>query len=223
MPGTETATIAAIEPATARWMVSVVLSDGRRVGCKQRQVQALGIAEGMALFPGMLEELLGAERALAYETAMRRLARKERTEAELRQELATYGFGEECITGALERLRTERAIDDRRAAEGHLARRTRQGDRGRRLLQAELRARGVPGDVSDSLTAELDDDAAALEAARRRGGRASLESYRAFEGAVGPYLLRRGFGMDVARRAMRQVYEELVAELAKSDTGYLQL
>lgn len=205
----DTATVEAIRDTVTRSTVSLVLSDGRRVGCARKRINGLGIAEGMTLLPAMVQELQEAEAETAYAAAMRRLARTEQTETEVRQYLAGRGFGRDGVEQVVERLRRERAIDDRRAAESHVALRGRSATKSQRLVRRELAARGVGDDIAAPLTEELDDDANALEAAMQRGRRVRVETFAEFERTVVSFLMRRGFSYGTAQRAVRGAYEEL--------------
>src|SRR5262249_61852440 len=71
--------------------------------------------------------------------ALKMLARRELSEAQVRQRLARRGYDESEIETALERLKTDRAIDDARVA-GAVAKTETAGKRGGRRARAARRA-----------------------------------------------------------------------------------
>lgn len=82
---------------------------------------------------------LDRERAWSYLLDL--LARRDYTEAELRERLSRRGVPARDADGMLERLRELRLVDDARFAESYVA--TRRRSRGRIALRAELRRKGV--------------------------------------------------------------------------------
>jgi SOS response regulatory protein OraA/RecX len=163
----------------------------------------------MAIFPSMVESLAEIQERAAYALAVKRLSRWERSATEIGRYLAERGFGAACIAATLERLHAEHAIDDARAAESHVAARRRSAGKGQRLVQRELMARGIAVPIAEAATAELDDDAAALELAVTRGRRREWLDEQAFASSVGPFLQRRGFDYETARRALRASWQQL--------------
>ena len=103
-------------------------------------------------------------------------------------------------------------LDDKRFADQWVDNRTAFSPRSSRLLQAELRRKGIDrGTIDETLEAapEVDDTALALDAGRRR-----LHHYRsldrdAFKRSMGAYLARRGFGYDSIRSATDVLWSEL--------------
>jgi regulatory protein len=137
----------------------------------------------------------------AYLTALKLLARRELSEAQIRVRLTGRQFAPEDIDAAVVRLRRERALDDHRTAlacartEAHVKR------HGRLLVLRQVEAIGIPRSVARAAVAEvfadLDEDVLieqALERRLRRG--ASLPEAPALR-RVHRYLLAQGF--DAAR------------------------
>ena len=100
------------------------------------------------------------------------LARRELSEAQLRQRLARREFEDEDVDAALTRLRREGALDDRRTAlacartEAHVKRRGRH----RVLRQVESLgiARAIARDAVAEVFAEIDEEALLATALERR-------------------------------------------------------
>jgi SOS response regulatory protein OraA/RecX len=73
----------------------------------------------------------------------------------------------------------------------------------------ELAARGVERHIASESVAAIDEPALALQLARKRLRTGAPASYEEYQDRTGPFLLRRGFGLDVARVAMRNAWDEL--------------
>jgi regulatory protein len=149
------------------------------------------------------------ERTLATRRGLDLLARKQRTERELRQALARH-FDERAVDGAIERLREIGYLDDAGWAKSYVAS-SRASDRGRALLRHELRHRGVEDRVAADALEAHDEHAAARTAAEKR-----VRSLRRLEPQqrrrrLYDFLRRRGFTDTIARRAMDEVLHDEAA------------
>lgn len=152
-----------------------------------------------------VRSLLAAEQASrATEAALVFLGYRPRSEKEVRDRLRRGGFEQDAIEHAIARLHEWRYLDDADFARRWVENRTTHRPRGRRLLQQELRHKGIDGEIArDAIDdAELDETGAAETLARRR-----LPSYAGDEPAairrrLGAYLARRGYGYDVIRIAL---------------------
>ncbi len=145
--------------------------------------------------------------AVAREIALRQLAGRARTRAELEKALAARGVPSEASSEVLERFEELRLIDD-----AGFARAWAEGQQRRlkstRVLAQELRTKGVdPETVAEALD-ELEPDAdyrAALALARKKApAMAGLDRrvrYRRLAGA----LARRGFASGVVHRVLSEV------------------
>src|SRR5574338_979148 len=91
----------------------------------------------------------GAEAAM--ESAARFLATRPRTRWELERRLRTAGADEIVIEGTLERLGALGYADDVAFARWWAEQRDRHAPRGRRMVEAALRQRGVPREVLEQL------------------------------------------------------------------------
>lgn len=123
----------------------------------------------------------------AIGAAVEYVAKKERSEAEVRRHLASKGFCPESIEAAIGRLRQRGFVDDRRVA-GRLA----NGSSliGPNKIRAKLAGRGV-GD------AEIDAAVASIDEAGQRSAIATLLDKRGFGTAdrvkAYRFLIARGF------------------------------
>ena len=128
------------------------------------------------------------------------LARRELSEAQVRQRLARRGERQESIDEAVARLKSERSIDDARVA-GAIARsQTSLRKRGRRRVLQQIEAAGIDKSLAsravDEAFQDLDPDAllaASLE--KRLRGRERIADDREFQ-RLFRYLSAQGFDAD---------------------------
>jgi len=137
----------------------------------------------------------GADRA--YVAGLTLLARRELAEAQVRTRLARRKFDEDDIDAAVARLRSERAIDDRRTAVACARTEVRIRHRGRARVVRQVETLGIARDVARDAVAEVFaeiDETALLEEAldRRLRHGMSLSDPAVFR-RVHRYLLGQGF------------------------------
>lgn len=203
-------TIADVAPArTSKRLVRVVFEDGDSITVPKRAATNAGAAPGVTLLPAAAAQLRDDELLAARTRAVQRLSASDRSEREIRMDLRSYGFSTSAIDTTLDSLHRQRLLDDARMAEHFVASRTRTRPRSKRMLQAEMQARGIDATVAERATANFDDAASALDVAQRRAERAPTDSYQAFTAYVGPYLMRRGYDYSTAERAMNEVWQGL--------------
>lgn len=176
---------------------------------------AQSIEQRLHIGDDLSPERVAALRALdevgrATEAAVRLLGARPRSVREVRDRLRQRGFGPEAVAAAVAKLEGWRYVDDAEFSRLWVENRERHQPRGRRLLEQELRQKGVDREtIVETLdAAELDEGASALELAR-----AKVKSYAGLETAVarrrlGGLLARRGYGGDEIRRSLDQVFGE---------------
>ena len=138
---------------------------------------------------------------------MQLLARRELSEAQVRQRLARRGHAPEAIDEAVARLLEERALDDRRVASAIANTETRVRGRGRLRVKRQIEAAGISTSLAQAAVeaafSDIDSDAlleAALE--RRLRGRTAIADDREFQ-RLFRYLLTQGFDSDRVLAALR--------------------
>jgi regulatory protein len=139
--------------------------------------------------------------------------------------MAQKGYPEETVAAVMAKLVNWGYVNDADFARYWTENRVQHKPRGRRLLEQELRQKGLAQDlVRETLDeAELDEDEGALALARdrlRRGGDAQLEP-AVRQRRLSGFLARRGYSYDVIKRVMKQVFaeEELDQEITDADTA----
>nr|AQQ74797.1 hypothetical protein [uncultured bacterium] len=136
----------------------------------------------------------------AYLAALKMLARRELSEAQVRQRLIRRGEPVDAIDEAIARLKVEGSIDDERVA-GIIARHeTSLRKRGRRRVQQQIEAAGISRAIAERAVDEAfrdSDPDALLQAslARRLRGRERIADEREFQ-RLFRYLSAQGFERD---------------------------
>ncbi len=147
------------------------------------------------------------EAGRAYLSGLKMLGRRELSEAQLRTRLARRQFESDVIDEAVERLRRERALDDRRAAAACARTEVKLRQRGRARVVRRIEAMGIARDVARAAVSEVFaelDEAALLEQAldkRLRRG-VTLEDAPSAR-RVFRYLVGQGFDADRVSAALQ--------------------
>ncbi|MEO8247484.1 MAG: regulatory protein RecX [Chloroflexota bacterium] len=152
----------------------------------------------------------------AFELAAHFLATRPRSRWEVRRRLQRAAVEPATIERVLERLVSAGLVDDLAFARWWREQRDRHAPRGRRMLEAELRGKGIPRDVIEALRGEAPEWAAedaALPTTEDERGREALDGHlrgrpvpsdrRALE-RLGMFLVRRGFEPGTARSIIRE-------------------
>ena len=155
------------------------------------------------------------------EIAARFLGTRPRTRWELERRLKRAGTEDEVIGAVLGRLTALGYVDDAAFARWWAEQRDRHAPRGRRMVEAELRQRGVPREVLEELRgselAEPALDGEALPGSEPERARVALERHlrgRPFpvelkaRQRLGAFLVRRGFDPDTVRTTLRMAAAE---------------
>lgn len=159
------------------------------------------------------------------EIAARFLGTRPRTRRELELRLRRSRTTDEVIAATLERLEALGLVDDAAFARWWAEQRDRHAPRGRRMVEAELRQRGVPREVMEALRSEelaepaLDAEAipgseaerAAVALARHLKGRSLPDDPRAVQ-RLGAFLMRRGFDPETVRATLRAARRDEVED-----------
>ncbi|TVQ62606.1 MAG: hypothetical protein EA378_04560 [Phycisphaerales bacterium] len=174
--------------------------------------RAHALAAGAVLEPRHVRELLAiADRAAAQSYAMNLLTARAVSRHQLLQKLRRRNHTPGTAAAVADRMSELGLIDDEAFA--HAAARTicLGPPAGVRLVEAKLRAKGIPGDLASraakAALAEHDPMADALRLARRklRTAQINAKDVTAVRRRLAAALARRGFDPDVTRRAVETV------------------
>jgi regulatory protein len=191
--------------------ISVMLDGSFAFTLSADLISARNLEPGVELAEEQAASLLAADDVdRATEQALTFLSYRPRSEREVRDRLRKGGYGQETIDLVVTRLYGWRYLDDADFARRWVENRGAQRPRGGRLLQQELRQKGIDPETAREVIAEadLDEDSAAEALARRRIAAYVGEDPVVVRRKVGAYLARRGYGFDVARAAMDRVLGE---------------
>lgn len=200
--------------------VSVFIDGTFAFGLPRLEAQAQAVAVGEAIDAERLALLLALdEKARALSAALAFLAYRPRSEREVRDRLRQKGYPPEAIAAAVEKLQGWRYLDDADFARRWVENRETHQPRGRRLLEQELRRKGIDRDTARETVedAGIDERAAALELARDRLRRLSGGDPATNRRRLADFLARRGYGWDVVRPTLDAVLGE--ADEAGIDPG----
>jgi regulatory protein len=133
----------------------------------------------------------------AYFVALKMLAGRELSEAQVRQRLKRRGHDAADIDMAVERLKARGSIDDTRAAAVIARHETTVRRRGKARVSIRLRAAGIAQSVADNAVEQVFQDVdadALLDAAleRRLRGRTTIDDEKEFN-RLYRYLIGQGF------------------------------
>jgi len=168
-----------------------------------------GLKVGQELTESRLETLAGLDRSQGcLNAALRLLGYRPRSEAEIRQRLFKRGYDSAATEKALARLKEQGLIDDAAFARFWKDNRESFRPRSRRLTALELRRKGLPGDVIETVVLEIDETDSAYRAAQGKAGRLPLADYQLFRRRLGAYLGRRGFGWEVIEETAARLWKE---------------
>jgi regulatory protein len=160
-------------------------------------------------------------REAALEIALGFLGSRPRTRWELERRLRRGGAEDAVVEATLERLAAMGYLDDAAFSRWWADQRDRHAPRGRRMVEAELRQRGVPREVieahrgsgleadrpsEDADMPSSEEDRARVALARHLRGR-PLPADRGGLQRIGMFLVRRGFDPEVVRGALRAAGE----------------
>lgn len=145
----------------------------------------------------------------AYESAVRFLAHRPRSTAEIRRNLKEKEIAPPVIDEVIERLESRGYVDDVAFARYWVSNRQQFKPRGSRALRFELREKGISDPIIDEVLAELDTTDAAYQAGLAKARRFRGLDKRTFREKLGAYLMRRGFDYDTVRDVTDQLYSEL--------------
>ena len=197
--------------------VSVFVDGEFRMGLSAEVVLAAGLRVGDAVDDARLAELERRDLTWqAREAALRLLAVRPRSAAELARRLRMKGYGPEIGEEVIGRLRELGMIDDAAFAGTLVRDRVRLRPQGARRLASELRQKGVDDEtaraaIRETMEGEETDERElarrATEKWRARPGEEPARARRRLHG----YLARRGFDGEVIR--------EILDETLPDETG----
>ncbi|OGW75464.1 MAG: hypothetical protein A2Z72_07125 [Omnitrophica bacterium RBG_13_46_9] len=147
------------------------------------------------------------DNAIAY--ARRLFTVRPRSERELRDRLLKKGFERDNVSEAISFLKEKKIINDLGFAKLWVESRMHTNPKGHKLLQKELRGKGVSDSVIEKVLAEKEEDEDSVVraiAAQKSDRLKSLPKHKARK-KLFDFLARRGFDFDVIESAVKELFD----------------
>jgi regulatory protein len=207
--------ITSIERQRRGGRIAVMVEGEPWASVHREAVYALGLRVGQEATEALRQRLEHEDaRHRAYEAALHLLGYRPRAEQELRDRLRRKGLPGDVIEETIARLRAAGLVNDEQFARQWVAERGSGAHaRGRALLAAELRARGIRDGGAAALD-DLDEETQARAVARGHAAKLRVETYEEFYRRLGGFLQRRGFGYGVVGPIVRELWRERGGEPA---------
>ena len=179
-------------------------------GLAREVAEREGLRVGDELDAGRLQALRAADEvARATNAGLVFLTYRARSEREVRDRLKQKGYPPAAIAPAIQRLLDWGYLNDAEFARFWTENRSQHKPRGRRLLEQELRHKGVGREVVQETldAAELDDEATAFALAQdrlRRSADSALDPI-VRQRRLASFLARRGYGYDVVKSVLKRL------------------
>ncbi|MGD1118137.1 MAG: regulatory protein RecX [Dehalococcoidales bacterium] len=189
--------------------INVYLDGKLAVGILAEVAFKEGLKVGQELTASRIEALTGLDRSQhCYNTAVRFLGYRPRSEVEIRQRLARRGFENDCIAKTIARLKEQGLIDDVAFARFWMDNRQEFSPRSRSLTGLELKRKGLSAEAIEQTIGGLDDRESAYRAALNRSRRLAAANYQDFRQRLGGFLVRRGFSYGIIDEITRKIWQE---------------
>ena len=156
----------------------------------------------------------------AQAAALRFLAHRSRSEAEVRRRLES-SHTEDIVSQVIHWLKDKRYLNDAKFAEAWRLSREARHPRGEVLIRQELSKLGVDRNVVDAALEGFDAAENAYRAAQKPASRLKGAGYVRFKQRLWGYLNRRGFKADVIAQTIQRLWDELTDPLTDPLNGHV--
>jgi regulatory protein len=176
------------------------------------KIEAARLRVGQELDEAALARVRKADEVeQAYERALKLLATRPRSEAEVRRRLREHEVAESVVEEVLVRLRRAGLADDGAFANYWVENRAEFRPRSKRALLIELKRKGVVGDALEEALVGVNDAEAAYQVAAQRARRLRTLPRLEFRRKLGQFLARRGFDYETIEPILERVWTEMQA------------
>lgn len=192
-----------------RGRVKVFLDKGFAFSLSLPVAAEAGLHQGQTLSLPEIERLKSADRLQSsLDSALKYMSPRPRSEAEIRARLNRHGFDTDTIQQVLARLKERGLVDDIAFARFWRENRENFRPRSRRLIELELKQKGVDAETIAEATAGVDDEPSAYRAAQRKARSLARLDHSSFRKRLGDFLKRRGFDYELVNRTIDRVWQE---------------
>jgi regulatory protein len=176
-------------------------------------MEAAQLRKGQVLSEAEVANLRGEDAIIqAVDKAAHFLGYRPRSTAEVRRNLTDKEIPAEVIDKAVERLTAMGYLDDDAFARYWVQNRSEFKPLSNRALRQELRQKGVPNTVIDTVLEDTSESELAYKAARTQLRRLKRLNRKDFHTKIASFLQRRGFSYSTARDVIQRLVDELEAE-----------
>ncbi|MCO5216876.1 MAG: RecX family transcriptional regulator [Thermomicrobiales bacterium] len=163
---------------------------------------------GQVLTADMLQILLDEDEIKkATLAALNLIAYRPRASGELTRKLREKGYRSEAADAAVARMQELGYLNDADFADRWIENRQEHRPRSRRMLQQELREKGIDAETIAEVMdeAEIDEFSDALALAQKKAAGMTALDVETRQRRISGFLSRRGYGFDVIRRVLEEI------------------
>lgn len=147
---------------------------------------------------------------VAYQSALKLLNYRSRTKKEISQKLNEKGYSAAQIKDVVDRLENSGLVEDTRYAQMWVENRNEFHPRSQRLMQLEMKHKGIDEEAIESaLGGSADDGELALRAAKQQLRKYEHLEWPVFRQKLSAFLARRGFSYGTIAPAVRSIWESM--------------
>jgi len=155
-----------------------------------------------------MRAILDSSYQSCLDAAYRYLSYRPRSEFELKMHLRKKGFTDSSIQSTLLKLKEQGLLDDLAFAQFWKENRESFSPRSQRMLQRELRQKGVAPYIIAEVAQGIEEEASAYKAAQRKIKKLASADYDNFGRKLGAFLKQRGFSYEVTRHTVNRLWHE---------------
>jgi regulatory protein len=189
--------------------LKVFLDIGQTFSLSVRVAVEAGIHSGKVLSHSEIEKLKNSDKIhRSFNSALKYISPRPRSEMEIRTRLNRHGFDKGTVHQVMAQLKQQGLIDD--AAFARFWRENRENFKplSRRLMELELKRKGVNVETISEAIIGVDDELGAYRAACKKIRSLSGLDYSSFRKRLGSFLKRRGFDYELINRTIDRVWQE---------------
>ncbi|MHC4459596.1 MAG: RecX family transcriptional regulator [Planctomycetota bacterium] len=175
-----------------------------------RLIDAAVLKQGQALSQEEISRLKKADdRYKAYRAAIYFLAYRARSQTETERHLNRKGFSSEIVNQTIERLRSQKYLDDLEFSQARIKSRMRRKPASKSVLRFELNQKGIDEKIIEKVLVDVDNGELARNCVEKKLRLWGNLGRKDFKKKILNYLKRRGFNYEVSLNAYRHAWSIL--------------
>lgn len=185
------------------------------------EITAVSLRVGQTLTQAQIENLQSVDLVeKAKNVAIGFIEYRPRSTAETRQHLQKKEYPEKVIEEVIDRLTAVELLNDAAFARYWVEQRETFKPRSKLALQQELRQKGIERAMIDTALANVDETAAARQAAQAKAQRWQHLPEQEFSKKLGGFLQRRGFSYEIVREVTETLWQELSQDVSDANNYF---